>query len=402
MGRNKAYRGYSSFSYLESGRDYRPVKLAKELSRVPSKRVPLSKSEEERVEEIIERNTLVSLHDHCDVWPEDTSEFLEYERAGRWWIGYQGLSASGLDAVFDGLQDGIALVRSPDPWDWDNIIHQIGLIRCDLEHSDFVFVGSRAEDIVRAHKEGKVALFIHLEGPPRIGEDFIRLELLYGLGVRCMGIAYSRGNEFGSGLADKTDRGLTDLGHELVDRMNKIGMAIDIAHAGDRTSLDVIQASRVPVIVTHAGARALWPSRRMKPDEVIKALAEKDGLFGIEAAPHTTLTKTNPRHSLESVMEHFQYIEKLVGIDHVAFGPDTMFGDHVALHKAFAEYLAISEEEERSLPPYQEVEYVDGLENPADFPNIIRWLVKNGYSDQEIAKVIGQNALRVLTRIWGR
>jgi membrane dipeptidase len=88
-----------------------------------------------------------------------------------------------------------------------------------------------------------------------------------------------------------------------------------------------------------------------------------------------------------------------VGIDHVAFGPDTLFGDHVALHKVFRDYLSITRQEE-DLPPYPRVEYVDGLENPAEFVNIIRWLVKHGYSDQEIVKVMGGNILNLLKRVW--
>ena len=361
--------------------------------------IPLSKAEEERVEEIIEKNIVISFHDHAEVFPEDPSEFIEHARIGRLWIGYEGLAVSGLDAFFEGLQDGTALMRSMDPWDWDNVIHQIGMVQADLDHQDLVFIARKASDIERAYREGRIAMVIHIEGPPNIREDISRIDILYGLGVRCMGIAYSRGNEFGSGLADKIDRGLTDLGHDLVRRMNKLGILIDLAHAGDKTSLDAIEASRDPVAITHAGARALWPSRRMKPDEVIQALAEKGGVFGVEAAPHTTITRNNPKHSIESVMEHFQYIEKLVGIDHVAFGPDTLFGDHVALHKAFREYLAITSIEE-NLPPFPRVEYVDGLENPSEYMNIIRWLVKNGYSDQEIAKVIGGNILELVKRVW--
>jgi membrane dipeptidase len=181
--------------------------------------------------------------------------------------------------------------------------------------------------------------------------------------------------------------------------MNNIGMAIDIAHSSDKTSMDVIEASKKPVFITHAGARKLWPTRRMKPDEVIQALAEKGGVIGVEASLHTTLTLEDRRHSIETVMKHFQYIEKLVGIDYVSFGPDTLFGDHVALHKVFSRELSLTETRTRELE-YHEVEYVDGLENPSQFKNIVRWLVKNGYSDEEIGKVIGGNVLRVLREVW--
>ncbi|HKA56384.1 MAG TPA: membrane dipeptidase, partial [Candidatus Binatia bacterium] len=110
------------------------------------------------------------------------------------------------------------------------------------------------------------------------------------------------------------------------------------------------------------------------------------------------LTEQHPRHSIESCMEHFEYAVRLIGIDHVGFGPDTMFGDHVGVHHAYAATFSIAQV--LGGKEYEEVEYVDGLENPADFPNIIRWLVKHGYVDADIIKVMGGNALRVLKQVW--
>jgi membrane dipeptidase len=157
--------------------------------------------------------------------------------------------------------------------------------------------------------------------------------------------------------------------------------------------------SEQPIFITHAGARGLWNTRRMKPDEVIKRCADKGGVIGIEAAPHTTLTREHPRHSIESFMQHFEYCVNLVGIEHVAFGPDTLFGDHVALHHAFARHLSIGAAHGQQT--YEEVEFVDGVENPAEaFPNIVRWLVKHSYSDADIALVLGGNIMRVLEEVW--
>jgi membrane dipeptidase len=100
-------------------------------------------------------------------------------------------------------------------------------------------------------------------------------------------------------------------------------------------------------------------------------------------------------------MEHFEYCVNLVGIDHVAFGPDALFGDHVGLHHALREALSLSAS--KGTQPYPEVEWVDGLENPAEaFPNIVRWLVTHGYSDEDIAKVVGGNVMRVLDEVWAR
>src|SRR5262249_16429473 len=140
-------------------------------------------------------------------------------------------------------------------------------------------------------------------------------------------------------------------------------------------------------------------TNRLKPDNILKACAAKGGVIGIEAAPHTTLTEKNKTHTIESYMEHFEYVANLVGIDHVAFGPDTLFGDHVGLHHAFADALSIKAAHGKA--SFQEVESVKGIESPAEaFPNIVRWLVKHNYSDVDIAKVMGGNVMRVLEAVW--
>jgi membrane dipeptidase len=119
----------------------------------------------------------------------------------------------------------------------------------------------------------------------------------------------------------------------------------------------------------------------------------------MSAAPHTTVSHDHPRHSLLSVMDHFRYCVDLVGIDSVAFGPDTLYGDHVGLHTTFASLLAT--EPRPGAPVPERVPYVDGLENPTEnFHNIAAWLVQEGYTDEEIVKVLGGNVLRALRKIW--
>ena len=384
------YEGYKSFDYLEPGTDYREFKLAKELGRVPSRKVDVSDAQEERVWRLLDQNVAVSLHDHCFIVPEDFGDLAEYRRQGRDFTGYAGMAQSGLDAVFDCLMDGTATITSKSGWKWDDIIFDLGMRMGDIAHQEFVVRGESLDDIKRAKENGQIAFVASLEAATAIENEVDRLDILYGLGIRSSGIAYSEANTLGSGLKEARD-----------GRMNKLGIAIDISHSGDQTSLDTIEASDKPIFATHAGARGLWNTKRMKPDEVLKALAAKGGVIGIEAAPHTTLTKKHPKHNIESFMEHFEYCANLMGIDHVAFGPDTLFGDHVGLHHYFAKQLSIGAA--RGGVQFDEVEFVDGIENPAEaFPNIVRWMVKHDYSDGDIAKAIGGNVMRVLEEAWFR
>ena len=400
-GKRTKYKGFKSFEYLEAGTDYREFKLAKELDRVPSRKVEVSDAQEERVQRLLDTNLAISLHDHCFVVPEDFDDLAAYRRQGRDVTGYAGMAVSGLDAVFDCLMDGTATITSKAGWKWDDIVYDLGMRLSDIAHQDFIVRGETLDDITRAKENGQIAFIASLEAATAIENEVDRLDILYGLGIRSSGIAYSEANTLGSGLKEARDGGLTEFGRQAVKRMNKLGIAIDISHSGDQTSLDTIAASDKPIFATHAGARALWNTKRMKPDEVLKAMADKGGVIGIEAAPHTTLTKKHPKHSIESYMEHFEYCADLIGIDHVAFGPDTLFGDHVGLHHYFAKQLSIGAATKGV--DYQEVEYVDGIENPAEaFPNIVRWMVKHDYSDGDIANAIGGNVTRVLKEAWFR
>lgn len=395
----KDYNGYKSFQYLEPNKDYKPYKLAKEINRVEPYNYPVTEEEEAKVQQILHEDLIISLHEHTFVTPEDLSQIMEFRRQGRDWTGYEGLSVSGLDVVFENFMDGTAFITSNAGWKWNDVIHDLGIRYSDFAHQDMVIRAETIEDIYRAKRENKIAFVSSLESATQIENEIDRVDVLYGLGVRVMGIAYSEANSLGSGLKEKNDSGLTAFGHRVVERMNKLGMTIDVSHCGDQTSLDVIEASSKPIFMTHVGARALWNISRLKPDNVIKACAEKGGVIGIEAAPHTTLTEKHKDHSIESVMEHFEYVANLVGIDHVAFGLDTLFGDHVGLHHAFADALSIGAS--HSGVEFDEVEYVKGLENPGEaYINVVRWLVKHGYSREDIRKVMGENIMRVLKETW--
>ncbi|MGH8867452.1 MAG: dipeptidase [Actinomycetes bacterium] len=396
----KRYAGYTAYDYLEAGKDFRDVRYAKQVGRVPPYAgLDLTDAQAERTRRLLTDEVVISLHEHVQVFPEDMGELREHIRQGREPTGYEGLSRSGLTAVFDNGMDGTCCISSDAGWKYQDVLFDLGVRMSDLAHQDFVVKAESLQDIFDAHDTGRVAHVFGLEAATPIENEVDRLDVLYGFGVRQIGIAYSEANTLGSGLKERGDGGLTYFGERAVERMNKLGIAIDVSHSGDRTSQEVIEKSTKPIFITHAGSREVWPTNRMKPDSVIRACAERGGVLGLEAAPHTTLSPEHPRHTLESVMDHFTHCVDLVGIEHVAFGPDTLFGDHVALHHAFAGNLSIGQA--HGHVDFEEVEYVDGLENPAEcFWNIIGWLVAHDYSDDEIRAVTGGNILRVLREVW--
>jgi membrane dipeptidase len=388
---------YRSYGYLTPGADLPVFDLTPEFGRVPPYSGELTAAQAERAARLLRDNIVISLHDHPVRFPSDMGQTPEYNRTGRQHTAFTGLMASGMTVVFDNMMDGTACVTGNAPWRWLDIITDLGMRQADIAHQDDIIVVRTLADIDHAHRAGQVGLVFGLEAATPIENEIDRLDVLYGLGVRQIGIAYSDSNALGSGLNETTDGGLTDFGRRAVTRMNKLGLAIDISHSSDRTGVDVCAASETPVFMTHAGARAVWDTPRMKPDDVLRAVAATGGVIGMSAAPHTTLSHDHPRHDILSVMDHFRYCLDLVGIEHVAFGPDTLYGDHVGLHTVFGHLLR----RPGGGPSYEKVAYVDGLENPTEnFGNICGWLVREGFSDEEIAAVLGGNIQRALAEIW--
>jgi len=349
-----------------------PRKLPREeYLKLPLKErlIKLSKTEEERVEQIIEKAIIVDLHTHITE---------NYDS--------QGVKDSRVNCFFE----AVAVISE----DFYEAVQKIGEVYSFVKKQTDLELAFKVDDIEQAKKRGKQAIMIQLE-PIAIGRQLDRIDVLYGLGVRMMMLTFNSRNYIGDGCAERTDSGLSYFGLEVIDRMNKLGILIDVAHCGDKTTIEVAEASKDPVVCSHAGARALYPRcRRLKSDEAIKAIAEKGGVIGVFAVPNALSNKE--RQGINDVLDHIDYIVKLVGVDHVAIGTDIIFGDHVAFHRELARKGIID--------PFKVgmelvADYMEGIENPGEWTNIIRGLVARGYSDQEIIKIIGENALRVMRRV---
>src|ERR1017187_9797227 len=177
----------------------------------------------------------------------------------------------------------------------------------------------RFADFQQAKALGKIGILIGQQNSAhfRSIED---VESFYRLGQRVSQLTY-RGNRIGGGSSDPRDDGLSQYGVQIVERMNEVGMAVDISHCGDRTTMNAIEASRKPVLVTHSNCRALVPgSARCKTDEAIRQMAAKGGVMGITMV--RPFVRSAPRVTIEHVLDHFDHLTKLAGVEHAGIGSD--------------------------------------------------------------------------------
>jgi len=153
----KKYDGYRSYSYLKEGEDYQAIPLAKEIDRVASATVELSDAEEKRARAILDREQIVSMHDHTSIFPEDMGRVLEQRRQGRDATGYAGLAASHADIVFENFMDGTATITSNKGWRWDDILFDLGMRFSDIDHQDMIYIATTYLDLEPAKAEGRIA-----------------------------------------------------------------------------------------------------------------------------------------------------------------------------------------------------------------------------------------------------
>ena len=153
----KTYDGYRSYSYLNAGEDYQDIPLAKDTGRVPSRTVELSEAEEKRARAILDREQIISMHDHTSIFPEDMGRVLEQRRQGRDATGYAGLAISDTDIVFENFMDGTATITSNKGWKWDDILFDLGMRFSDIDHQDMIYIATTYLDLEPAKAEGRIA-----------------------------------------------------------------------------------------------------------------------------------------------------------------------------------------------------------------------------------------------------
>jgi len=382
-----------SYEYL--GPNVIPVKLAREIGRVEEKVVPLNAKDEERAMRLHRESILIDFHIHLSILPENLSDMDTLARSGRPATGFEGIKKSGMTACLNGYGGSMGRRSSPTPWQFQDMIWDLGMRTADQDHHpDAVMRAYSAKDILEAKKTGRTAILGTIENGQMIDNDIDRVDVLYGLGIRCMGLSYNSRTTIADGCTERTDAGVSTFGFRVIERMNRLGMLIDLSHSSDLSSQETIEASQAPCCFTHTFARAVFNNPRGKTDDLLKLLARKGGVIGIAAVPN--LISNKPVQTLFDVMDHLDYMVKLVGPDHVAIGTDCMFGDHVEMHRHMRGVMNMKGVLDDLIAPH--LEYI---ENPGQWPNFARALVSRGYSDGDIKKILGENVLRLLRQTIG-
>lgn len=252
-----------------------------------------------------------------------------------------------------------------------------------------------ANDLDRVKRSGKTGIIIGLQD----SEHFRRpddVDFFHGLGQRVSQLTYNARNMIGNGSTERHDEGISDFGAAIIERMNKVGMAVDVSHCGDRTSVEAFELSKQPVLVTHSNVRALADGHpRCKPDEVIRAVGMAGSVMGITGVRN--FVKGSEPTTVDSVLDHFDYVTKMIGPEHLGVGSD------IDLHG----YDAMPPEEYKRLKAGYKASYrfrdkidIEGLDHPKRMYDLTEGLIRRKYTDAQIEGILGGNFQRVLKAVW--
>ena len=259
-----------------------------------------------------------------------------------------------------------------------------------------------AEDIVEANRSGRLGVIYGFQNTAMMGDDAGRVATFARLGVRVIQLTYNIANQVGHGSMVPENGGLTEFGREVVAQLNAERVLVDLSHSGEQTCLDALEASTVPIAITHSGCRALTDLPRNKTDAELRLLAERGGVVGIYFMPFL-LVQGQPMAS--DVVDHIEYALNVCGEDHVGIGTDgtiTPVDDLERYRVALAEEV----EERRRMgigatgETADVVPFIPDMRGPQQYRILADHLADRGHSERVIDKILGQNFLRLMDEVW--
>lgn len=270
-------------------------------------------------------------------------------------------------------------------------------------HSDVLLLVRNGADLKQAERENRVGIIITFQGTEPLGEDVERIAQFREQGLRVLQLTHNRRNLVGDGCMEPGNAGLSNFGHQVVERLNAEKMVVDLAHGSPRTIREGILASKSPVLIGHTGCRALSDVPRMVYDAELKLLAERGGVVGIMFWPYL---RAQGQQTSADVIRHIEHAIKVCGEDHVGIGTDI----NVSAVDVTPEYVKENTEMIKGM-------IGDGIFEKGRDPNLLLFapdlntadrfetlaglLSARGHSDARIAKILGGNFARVMTEVWG-
>jgi membrane dipeptidase len=317
-----------------------------------------------------------------DLWFLKPSQFTEED--------YRAVKASGIDLF--------AFGELPD--------NPLGFLERTAQLNGFI--ASNSHFIERIDCKRKLS---DLNGSDKIGlmisyqdsshfEELGDVDKYYALGQRISQITYNPANKLGCGAFVGDDTGLTEYGAQVIKRMNAVGMAVDLSHCGDKTTLDGISASKKTVLFTHASCRALNPGYpRSKTDEAIVKMAQKGGVVGIPVIRF--MLKPDEPVTVQDFLDHIDHVVRLAGVEHVGIGSDAelLSEDFLPLEVRKSRVTG-ADPKYRTHSNDQFLICVEGIDHPLRMFDIAEGLITRGYTDEQIKMILGGNFVRALNDIF--
>jgi membrane dipeptidase len=299
------------------------------------------------------------------------------------------VTVSGLNADFEEACDGIAewLARVADPASGWRLVETV-------------------DDIHQTRAGGQIGLIMGWQNMRAISDRAERLRLFHRLGVRVMQLTYNERNFIGDGCLEPADEGLSLFGRKVVHEMNRLGIAIDLSHVGERSAREAASLSRAPVLLTHANAKHVSDVPRNKSDDLIKAVAATGGLVGLSVyGPMCWTGDPARRPELDDFYRHLEHVVRLVGIDNVSLGTDfpavtDLSSVEAIIRMTLERYPAAITKYAAAFGNDVKTRYLADCSSPSDMGEVTALLVRRGWSEEDILKFLGGNYLNVLPQIW--
>lgn len=265
-------------------------------------------------------------------------------------------------------------------------------------HGDLIMPVRAPGDIERARQAGKVGIFLGAQNCSPIEDDIDMVAVMRDLGLLIMQLTYNNQSLLACGCYEAEDSGITRFGRQVIREMNRVGMVIDMSHSAERSTLEAVELSERPVIISHANPASFHPAKRNKSDRVLRAIAESGGLLGFSAYPFHL--KNGPDCSLEEFCDMVARTADLMGIEHIGIGTDLCQAQPTSV----LEWM-------RNGRWSKEMDYGEGsqanadwpkplawLRDSRDFPNLIAGLRQRGFDETSIARIMGRNWVELLER----